>query len=165
MSGTGLKKWSPTTRSGRATASAIAPIDRALVFVARTTSGGAAASSVRKIERLRSRSSSAASITRATPIGNVVERGGDAQPRQPPIDPGVHRIVVELELRRPAAEAKTNAVASPLGRRGIDVVDDHVPARLERDLRDPGAHDAGADDPDRRHTDFIASNGWRQPRQ
>ena len=35
----------------------------------------------------------------------------------------------------------------------------------KRDLRDPRAHRPRADDPDGRHTGFIASNGWRQSRQ
>ena len=48
MTGAGLKKWRPTTRSGRAVAVAIAAIDSALVFEARIASGGAAASSAAK---------------------------------------------------------------------------------------------------------------------
>ena len=48
ITGAGLKKCSPRTRSGRAVASAIAAIERALVFVARIASGAAAASRTRK---------------------------------------------------------------------------------------------------------------------
>ena len=60
MSGAGLKKWSPTTRSGRLVAAAIGATDSALVFVARIVAGSATASSVRKIacfsvERLEGR--------------------------------------------------------------------------------------------------------------
>jgi len=42
MTGAGLKKWRPTTRSGRVVAPAIAAIDRALVFEARIAPGAAA---------------------------------------------------------------------------------------------------------------------------
>ena len=63
MTGAGLKKCSPRTRSGRVVAAAIEPTDSALVLVASITSGRLAASSARKIACFRSRSSSAASIT------------------------------------------------------------------------------------------------------
>ena len=62
ISGAGLKKWSPSTCSGRLVATAIAATDNALVFVARSASGGASRSSAPKIVRLRSRSSMAASM-------------------------------------------------------------------------------------------------------
>ncbi len=65
MSGAGLKKCMPSTRSGWCVADAIAATERALVFVARPQAGEALWSSVRKMVRLRSRSSNAASITQS----------------------------------------------------------------------------------------------------
>ena len=66
MSGTGLKKCMPTTRSGRFVAAPRSAIGIDEVFDARTTSGRVISSSCRKIARLISGSSVAASITRST---------------------------------------------------------------------------------------------------
>ena len=66
MSGTGLKKCIPTTRSGCCVADAICAIARLLVLLARMVVGWDAASSRRKVARFSSRSSGIASISRST---------------------------------------------------------------------------------------------------
>ena len=48
MSGTGLKKWRPTNRSGRPVAAAMSPIERLEVLEAKIVAGGHAASSARQ---------------------------------------------------------------------------------------------------------------------
>ncbi len=65
ISGTGLKKWKPATRSGRRHAAAIAVIDSDEVLEARIVSGLTMASSWRNRSRLTSRSSTMASTTRS----------------------------------------------------------------------------------------------------
>ena len=78
MTGAGLKKWRPSTRSGCAVAAEIASIESALVLVARRVSGDDDSSRRRKSVRLSSRSSIAASITRsastASPSMDVISR-------------------------------------------------------------------------------------------
>ena len=83
----------------------------------------------------------------------------------PAVDPRIDRVGVEVELRGAPAKSVTDAFGGALDRITVDVVEDDLPAGLERDLGDPGAHHPGAHDADDRHTDFIASNGWRQPLQ
>ena len=89
MTGAGLKKWRPRTRSGCALAAiAIAVTDSALVLVARIVVAGSAASSCRKIARLASRSSSAASTTRSGHrFRERDQRRGVAQPGEATLDP------------------------------------------------------------------------------
>ena len=65
ISGTGLKKCMPTTRSGRRVTDPIAATDSELVFVARIAPSAAVASSRRKASRLSARSSGMASTTRS----------------------------------------------------------------------------------------------------
>src|SRR5438034_4628007 len=65
ISGTGLKKCIPSTRSGLWAAAAIWAMERELVFVARIVSSGAAASSWWKASRFMARSSGIASTTRS----------------------------------------------------------------------------------------------------
>ena len=148
ISGAGLKKWSPSTCSGRLVAAAIAATDSALVFVARIASGGASRSSAPKIVRLRSRSSRAASIDDVGRRGDRVQRHRRAQVRKATLDPVVDRIRVELELRRAPAEAGADPLDPSFERLLVDVVEHDLVARLERDLGDPRAHRPRADDTD-----------------
>ena len=65
ISGAGLKKCMPTTRSGRVVAAAISVTESAEVFVASTASGRQIRSSSAKSSRFGSSSSTIASITRS----------------------------------------------------------------------------------------------------
>ena len=67
MTGAGLKKWRPRTRSGCRVAVPRAPIQSALVFDARSASSDAAASRTANSRRFTPRSSSAASMIRSAP--------------------------------------------------------------------------------------------------
>ena len=80
--------------------------------------------------------------------GDRVERHRRPQVRKAPVDPLVDRIRVELELRGPPAKADADALHPCLERRFVDVVEDDLVARFERDLGDPGAHRPGAHDAD-----------------
>ena len=102
-----------------------------------------------------------------------------AQAVEPGGDPGVGPVRIEAELRRPSRQAVADPLAPTLEGRVVDVVEDDLAARLEGDLRDPGAHRPGTDDADddrsrvagrpRRgpahQTVLIDSNGWRQSAQ
>ncbi len=150
ISGAGLKKWRPTTRSGYVVAAAaIAATDRALVFVARIVPGGATASSRAKTRRFSSRSSRAASITRSADPERL-EVGRRLQPVDDGRRTGVGRRLPPPAARRqparPAGQPVGDPGPSPLEGGGIDVVEEDPGARLERDLGDPGTHRAGADD-------------------
>ena len=150
MTGAGLKKCSPRTRSGRVVAAAMAATDSALVLVARMVVGGAAASSARKIARLASRSSSAASTTSSAAGRDVVERWRVAQALEAAVDPVVGRVRVEVERGRRAARGPLRiALVTALDRGGVHVVERDPVAGLERELGDPGAHRPGPDDADR----------------
>ncbi len=175
MTGAGLKKCNPMTRSGRDVASAIAPTDRALVLVARMASARAPASSERKIVRLASRSSSAASMTRPGPAAARKSSvwAVSSRARRPSIQASAD---FGVEVQAPGASFETGSDARPssLDRGGVDVMQHHRVAGLERQLGDPGAHRAGSDhaDDDRarrrrghHQTGLIASNGCRQSRQ
>ncbi len=65
ISGTGLKKWYPATRSGRLHAAAIAVIDSEDVLLTSTASGATIASSSMNKSRFTSRRSTIASMTRS----------------------------------------------------------------------------------------------------
>ena len=77
ISGAGLKKCMPTTRSGRVVAAAISVTESAEVLVARIASGRQIRSSSAKSARLGSSSSTIASITRSQ-SGERLELVGDA---------------------------------------------------------------------------------------
>jgi hypothetical protein len=66
ITGAGLKKWSPMTRSGRSVTEARSTTGRDDVVVARIASGFVERSSSRKIASLTARSSATASTTRST---------------------------------------------------------------------------------------------------
>ena len=80
--------------------------------------------------------------------GNRVQRDRGPEVREPPVDPVVDRIRVELELRGPPAKADTDALHPCLERLFVDVVERDFVARFERNLGDPRAHRPGADDAD-----------------
>ena len=67
ITGAGLKKCMPATRSGERVAAAMAVIDSVLVLLAKIAGGGQIESSCANSLRLSSRSSSAASITTPDP--------------------------------------------------------------------------------------------------
>ena len=112
-------------------------------------------------------------------VGQPVDGRDVADPvkplRYPRLDPG--RIEVQLPgaPRQPVADPFAAALDGGV----IDVIEDDLAAGFERDLRDPGTHRPGPDDPDdgrqdlarrRRRgldhqTDLMASNGWRQSAQ
>ena len=146
--------------------SAISETERALVFVARTTPGSDASSSFANMSRLivevlergfddelraargaldarhdrqsqqrlfgsAGRISSAGRIGRAGRIGSARRLG-------------------RSRLLRPAHEPGPDPLDGPIGRAWGTVEQRHLPARLERHLRDPRAHRPGADDGDQR---------------
>ena len=147
ISGAGLKKCMPTARSGRSSTDAISVTESAEVFVARIVSARTAASSARKSSCLTARSSNAASITTsqsARSASSVVSRK--------PADRVVARGLLERPLLDLARQEVRDAVACLLAARELDLVADVVEARLERELRDPRAHRAQADDTDDLHS-------------
>ena len=148
ISGAGLKKWSPSTCSGRL----VAIGDRRHRQRAR----------VRREERLRRRLPVERAEDRPLEVdvlerrldddvgrrGDRVERDRRPQVREPTVDPLVDRVRVELELRRTPPEADANPLDPSLERLFVDVVQHDLVARLERDLGDPRAHRPGAHDAD-----------------
>ncbi len=76
ISGTGLKKCIPTTRSGRSAADAIRAIERLLVLVARIVVGVASESSRLKTSRFSARSSGIASTSRSTAASSSSDSAG-----------------------------------------------------------------------------------------
>ena len=76
ISGGGFMKCMPMTRPGRVTDDAIAVIAIDDVFVASTTSGRQPRSSARKISRLTSTASVAASTTKSTGSRSVYRSAG-----------------------------------------------------------------------------------------
>ena len=151
MTGAGLKKCSPMTRSGCDVGAAIAATDSALVFVARMTVGGVAASSAQKIARLAPRSSRAASTTRqgaaaATIVERLARRGALPVAHRPSssAESGSRSSRVARRSRPLRMRARPRSIAAAStswSQTGM--------ARLEGELRDPGAHRPGPDDADR----------------
>ena len=82
-------------------------------------------------------------------VGEVREGMGIAQALDPARHPFIDRVGIEIELGGSPFESVADAVSGPVDRRGIDVVDDDLGARLEGGLGDAGAHDARAHDADR----------------
>ena len=81
-------------------------------------------------------------------LGEVGELG-----RQPQATDGVvARGLLERPLLDLARQEVRDAVAGLLAAGELDLVPDDVEARLERELRDPGAHRAQADDADDLHS-------------
>jgi len=79
MSGTGLKKCIPTTRSGCRVADAMRATDRLLVLVARIVFASAAASSRRNASCFSSSSSGIASNTMSTAVSSSKRRRKSAE--------------------------------------------------------------------------------------
>ena len=77
-------------------------------------------------------------------VGEVVELG---RQRQPP-DRRVARALLQLPLLDLAREEVRDPAARLLGQLERDLAADGVHARLDAELRDPGAHRAQPDDPD-----------------
>ena len=97
--------------------------------------------------------------------GDRLHRRRGAESQDLGFHPVVHRVAVQAGLPRPSRQAIVHPGDGPLDGHRVNVVQEDLVATLERDLRDPRAHRPRADDPDGRHTGFIASNGWRQSRQ
>ena len=142
ISGTGLKKCMPTTRSGRAAAAASAVTGSEDVFVASTASASQISDRRANSSRFSSRSSGAASIT-SSQRAEVLERGrgveatlgrrggarSDQRPRSAPLR-SPSRTLLEAALER-------------LRERVVKV---GLEAAEAGDLGDAGAHRAGAGD-------------------
>ena len=109
ISGTGLKKWRPRTRSGRSVASAIAgDRQRARVRgeddVRRRLGIEGPEHRPLQVEVLERRLDDECGLGR-----QPVEDVGVTKPGHTPVDPGVDAVGVEPELRRPAAEPVADA--------------------------------------------------------
>ena len=139
ISGTGLKKCMPTTRSGLAAAAAMRPTDRLLVLVASRVCGAAAASSSRNAWRFSSRSSGIASTTSSAAARCFQHLLWSDAPHR--------RVAVagrELRLLDAPRQEATHPVARLVDRARQRVVQEHLDARGGRDLGDAGPHRAGA---------------------
>ena len=183
MSGTGLKQWRPRTRSGRV----VALGDRGDRQRARVRGeddvGSASASRARKIARLSSRSSSAASMTRSASVASLDEGRGAWRSRR--AAPSTQSSIESVGRRRVAPNG-----GGASGRRGsrsrraidggrVDVVEhDLAIAPRARPGRSPAPIVPAPTMPtmampDRYpariarlgHTVLSASNGWRHARQ
>ncbi len=135
ISGAGLKKCRPTTRSGRPLADAMAVTDSAEVLVARIVSGRQSAWSSANSAALGAGSSTMASITRSASASGA---------RSPP---AVKRPRAASAVAASSAPFSTRlaspASMRPLPRssaRGVGLDRDDAMPRLEAHLRDPGAH-------------------------
>ena len=143
MSGTGLKKCIPTTRSGRVAAAAIAPPTGCSCWSPGSSSGSAAASSRRNASRLSSRSSGIASTTRSAAASSSNDGAG-----REPVEGRRRAGGVQLALLHLARQEAGRSAPRALVGAGDRVVDDDLDARLGGDLGDARAHRAGAQDPD-----------------
>ena len=110
------------------------------------------------IDRLRARSSSAASMT--IPASAATASSVVATRRRP-------SAASASSAGSRASRARPSRIRSPrqVDRGRVDVVQDDLVTGRQDDLGDAGPHRPGTDDADDRHTGFIASNGWRQARQ
>ena len=151
MTGAGLKKCSPRTRSGvlgRAPRSP--PTDSALVFVARMTSGAAAASSVRKmspLERRGPRRAASMTISASPPAPSSDRaRGAGARAGRRPSRRSCRRRGRARAARR-ARPSRMRSLARSIAASSTSW-SDHLVTGLQGDLGDPGAHRPGADDAD-----------------
>ena len=100
--------------------------------------------------------------------GQIVEGRRLVESREPFVDPGRGRIRIEVEPGGAPFEAAPDPCPATLDGGRVDVVHPDGMTRLERELRDPGAHRAGAHHADRvatvdhGQTGLMASNGCRQ---
>ena len=139
ITGAGLKKCMPTTRSGPGTPAAISVTLSDEVLVASTQSsphdlGDAREQRAFELERLRRRLDDDVGFGEPRQFGHALERPARARLQPPLLD-----LVLE-----PLGDAGQPA----LQRLGISVVDERARARRRGELRDAGAHRAGAEDPD-----------------
>jgi hypothetical protein len=142
ISGTGLKKWKPPTRSGRLQAAAIDVTESEEVLVARMQSAAMMSSNCWNSDFLTSRFSTmastmtwadASSSSRAT-TSSLGRRGG-----------GLRR---DLALVGQPGQGAGHRVARIGGGAVQGVEQQHADAGLGGDLGDAAAHGAGADDAD-----------------
>ena len=141
MTGGGLKKCIPITRSGRPDAMPSSTIGIDEVLEARTTSGLVTSPSVRKISRFASTSSVAASITRSEPV-EARQIGHPGHPSKERL--GVGRVEL-APLDRLADRTLDGGAAA--GDQLVGSLDerDTRPGTGD-DLHDAGAHQAAAHD-------------------
>ena len=143
ISGAGLKKCMPTTRSGVDVAAAISVTESADVLVASTASGRQMRSSSAKSSCFGARSSTIASITRSQSAKSarsvVSERRADR---------GVARRLLELSFLHLAREEVRDPVARALAELERDLAADRLDAGFDAELRDARAHRAEPDDAD-----------------
>ena len=143
MSGAGLKKCMPTTRSGEDTAAAISVTESADVFVARMTSGRIDALELGEERELRVEILD----DRLDHEVTVGERGELDRQRQP-----FERGPVVTRGQLPFVDLPLQVVRDPilclLPQFTRDLAADHLVAGLDRELRDAGPHSAEPDDAD-----------------
>ena len=119
---TGLKKWSPTTRSGWASPSAIAATESAEVFVTRRHSGDTIASSAPKTSRFTESSSKTASSTRSQPAYASLPSPVEGGPVFDVTSACGNEPVALQTTTRSAATATTSDVVVTYRRVGDDLV-------------------------------------------
>ena len=139
MSGAGLKKCIPTTRSGVEVAPAISVTDSADVFVASTASGRQTRSSSANSSRFGSSSSTIASITTSQ---SAKAESSVVSAQQPDVE-GVDLALLDL-----AREEVVDPAARRLPELGGDLAPDGLEPRLDGELRDARAHRPQSDDSD-----------------
>ena len=144
ISGAGLKKCMPTTRSGRVVAAAISVTESAEVFVARIASG--AADPVELGEELPLRAELLDDrLDHEVAVGQVAELGREREPRRRASSraPCSSWPFSTLRVRKWPIRSRAPSPSS-CGHLAADRVD----AGLDAELRDPGAHRAEPDDAD-----------------
>ena len=169
MTGAGLKKWSPRTRSGPGRRCRYRS-DRQRARIRRQEhlrpAGCVEGAEDRplELEILERRLDHDAGLRT-----DGIERVRVTKPGQPTGDPFVDAVRVEVQARGSASEAVADPGPTSRDRGLVDVVQDDLVPVLERQLGDPRAHRARPDDSDDRaaapaprQTGLKPSNGWRQ---
>ena len=137
ITGTGLKKCMPITRSGRPVAAASVAIGIDEVFEARIASAGSTLVGAAEDVRLH---------------GRVLDDGLDHQVGRDELVHGLdareHLVRVGAALLGEPAEALPHRAEAALDRAGVRIVERDPPAGAGDDLGDAAAHLAGADDED-----------------
>ena len=148
ITGAGLKKCMPTTRSGPGTPAAISVTLSDEVLVASTQSSRTTSATLPNSERLSSSDSGAASITMSASASAASSGAASTGPAAP-------------ASSRPFSTSRSSRSAIPASPRssavGVGVVDERARARRRGELRDAGAHRAGAEDPDDGHYDGTSA--------
>ena len=144
MSGAGLKKCMPTTRSGVDVADAISVTESADVFVASTVSARQMRSSSRKsscfgLELLDDR------LDHEVAVGEIGELRGEREPPDGGVARGLRRADPSRTLRVRKCAIRSSALLAELER---DLATDRLESRLDAELCDAAAHRAQADDTD-----------------